>query len=115
MSSNRRSGNAVKQGYGRVVAGPVYGGLADDAKGSHDMSVVAGREYVLFGACDNDCTDLDLLIYDGSGDLVRGDVATDGRPVLIFTAAKAGKYRIQVVMASRSDEPGRYGLQLSSK
>lgn len=38
MSSNRRSGNAVKQGYGRVVAGPVYGSLADDAKGSHDMT-----------------------------------------------------------------------------
>jgi hypothetical protein len=112
---DRLSDNAVKQGYGRVVAGPVYGSLADDAKGSHDMTVVAGREYVLFGACDNDCTDLDLLIYDGSGDLVRRDVATDDRPVLIFTAAKAGKYRIQVVMATCSDEPCRYGLQLNSK
>ncbi len=77
---DRLSDNAVKQGYGRVVAGPVYGSLADDAKGAHDMTVAA-----------------------------------DDRPVLIFTAAKAGKYRIQVVMASCSDEPCRYGLQLNSK
>ncbi len=112
---DRLSDNAVKQGYKRVVAGPVYGSLNDDAKGSHDMTVVGGRDYVLFGACDNDCTDLDLLIYDGDGDLVRRDVATDDRPVLIFTPRNSGKYRIEVVMATCSDEPCRYGLQLNSK
>lgn len=112
---DRLSDNAGKQGYKRVVAGPVYGSLNDDAKASHDMNVVGDREYVLFGACDNDCSDLDLLIYDGAGDLVRRDVATDDRPVLIFTPKKSGKYRIEVVMAACTDAPCRYGLQLKSK
>lgn len=112
---DRLATNAGKQGFKRVVAGPVFGSLNDDAKSSHDMTVVADREYVLFGACDNDCTDLDLLIYDGSGSLVRRDVATDDRPVLVFTPSKSGKYRIDVVMATCSDEPCRYGLQLNSK
>lgn len=112
---DRLSANATKQGFKRVVAGPVYGSLNDDAKGSHDMTVVADREYVLFGACDNDCTDLDLLIYDTSGSLVRRDVATDDRPVLVFTPAKSGKYKIEVVMAACTDQPCRYGLQLNSK
>ena len=109
------STNAGKQGYKRLVAGPVYGSLADDAKASHEMTVVADREYVLFGACDNDCSDLDMLIYDNSGDLVRRDVETDDRPVLIFTPKKSGKYRIEVVMAACTDAPCRYGLQLNSK
>ena len=107
--------NTRTAGFKNVVAGPVFGSLDDDAEGSHDMTVIGGRDYVLFGACDNDCTDLDLLIYDGDGDLVRRDVEADDRPVLIFTPRKSGKYRIKVVMAVCSDEPCRYGLQLNAK
>ena len=47
---DRLATNAGKQGFKRVVAGPVYASLNDDAKRSHDMTVVADREYVLFGA-----------------------------------------------------------------
>ncbi len=112
---SRLSDNAVKQGFSRVVAGPVFGSLDDDKEGSHDVTVNGGTEYVLFGACDNDCTDLDLLIYDSDGDLVRRDVEADDRPVLVFTPAKSGKYKLKVVMAVCSNEPCRYGLQLNAK
>lgn len=112
---SRLNDNTRNAGFKRVIAGPVFGTLDDDAEGSHDMTVVSGNEYVLFGACDNDCTDLDLIIYDGDGDLVRRDVDADDRPVLIFTPRKSGKYRIKVVMAVCSDEPCRYGLQLNAK
>jgi len=111
----RLGSNAEKQGFSRVVSGPVYGSLNDDAEGSHDMTVSGGTEYVIFGACDNDCTDLDLLIYDADGGLVRRDVAADDRPVLVFTPRKSGKYKIKVVMAICADEPCRYGLQLNAK
>lgn len=111
----RLNENAQKTGFKRVVAGPVFGSLDDDAEGTHDMTVSGGTDYVLFGACDNDCTDLDLLIYDADGDLVRRDVAADDRPVVVFSASKSGKYKIKVVMAVCSDEPCRYGLQLNAK
>lgn len=106
---------AGKQGFKRVVAGPVYGSLNDDAKSSHEMTVVGGVDYVLFGACDNDCTDLDLIVYDQSGNVVRRDIATDDNPVVTFTAPRSGKYRIEVVMAICATEPCRYGLQLNAK
>ena len=112
---SRLNDNARNSGFKRVVAGPVFGSLDDDAEGTHDMTVAGGTQYVLFGACDNDCTDLDLLIYDADGDLVRRDVAADDRPVVVFSAAKSGKYKIKVVMAVCSDEPCRYGLQLNAK
>lgn len=112
---SRLNDNTRKAGFKNVVSGPVFGSLDDDAEGSHDMTVIGGKDYVLFGACDNDCTDLDLLIYDGDGDLVRRDVEADDRPVLIFTPRKSGKYRIKVVMAVCNDAPCRYGLQLNAK
>ncbi len=47
----------------------VYGSLNDDATASHEMTVVGGVQYVLFGACDNDCSDVDLKIFDTAGNL----------------------------------------------
>jgi hypothetical protein len=106
---------AEKQGFRRVVAGPVFGTLDDDAKASHEMTVVSGVDYVLFGACDNDCTDVDLIVYDQNGQLVKRDILADDKPVVMFTAARSAKYRVEVVMAVCRTEPCRYGLQLNAK
>lgn len=106
---------AEKQGFTRVVGGPVFGSLDDDEKSSHEMTVVAGVDYVLFGACDNDCTDVDLIVYDQNNRLVKRDILADDKPVVMFTAARSAKYRIEVVMAVCSTEPCRYGLQLNAK
>lgn len=106
---------AEKQGFRRVTGGPVFGSLDDDGKSSHNMTVVAGVEYVLFGACDNDCTDVDLIVYDAGGRVVKRDILADDKPVVQFSAARSGTYRIEVVMAVCSTEPCRYGLQLNRK
>jgi hypothetical protein len=106
---------AEKQGFRRVVGGPVFGSLDDDEKSSHEMTVVAGVDYVLFGACDNDCTDVDLIVYDQNNRLVKRDILADDKPVVMFTAARSAKYRIEVVMAVCSTEPCRYGIQLNAK
>lgn len=106
---------AEKQGFRRVVGGPVFGSLNDDDKSSHEMTVVAGVEYVLFGACDNDCTDVDLIVYDQNGRMVKRDILADDKPVVMFSATRSAKYRIEVVMAVCSTEPCRYGLQLNAR
>lgn len=106
---------AEKQGFRRVVGGPVFGSLNDDEKSSHEMTVVAGVEYVLFGACDNDCTDVDLIVYDQNGRMVKRDILADDKPVVMFSATRSAKYRIEVVMAVCSTEPCRYGLQLNAR
>jgi hypothetical protein len=106
---------AEKQGFRRVVGGPVFGSLDDDEKSSHDMTVVSGVDYVLFGACDNDCTDVDLIVYDQNNRMVKRDILADDKPVVMFTAERSAKYRIEVVMAVCSTEPCRYGLQLNAK
>lgn len=107
--------NANNQGYYRNAAGPVYGNLRDDQRTSHEMTVVGGNSYVLFGACDNDCTDVDLKIYDTSGNLLMQDIAVDDTPVLMFQATGSGKYRVEVVMATCNRNPCYYGVQLMAR
>jgi hypothetical protein len=109
------SANASRAGYTRTAAGPVFNSLADDQSRDHEMTVVGGTSYVLFGACDNDCLDVDLKIYDARGNLLMQDVLVDDRPLLRFTANGSGKYRVRVVMATCNVNPCRYGVKLMAQ
>jgi len=111
----RLATNARNLGFTRNAGGPVYGNLRDDATGSHQMTVTGGNEYILFGACDNDCTDVDLRIFDASGNLVMQDLAVNDTPTLQFRANGSGKYRVQVVMATCTRNPCYYGIQLMAR
>jgi hypothetical protein len=111
----RLASNARGQGYQRLAAGPVYGSLHDDETASHTMEVVGGNNYALMGACDNDCTDVDLKIYDEKGVLLMQDIAVDDTPVLTFQAAASGRYRVQVIMATCNRNPCFYGIQLMAR
>jgi hypothetical protein len=111
----RLASNARGQGYTRMAAGPVHGSLRDDETSSHSMDVVGGNQYALMGACDNDCTDVDLKIFDQSGTLLMQDIAVDDTPVLLFTANGSGRYRVQVIMATCNRNPCFYGIQLMAR
>jgi hypothetical protein len=111
----RLSSNARTQGYSRIVGGPIYGRLSKDATESHEMSVVGGNDYAIMGSCDNDCSNLDLKVYDTAGTMQMQDVANDDTPVLTFTANSTGRYRIEVVMSACSRNPCFYGVQLMAK
>ncbi|MEW5928137.1 MAG: hypothetical protein AB1941_11680 [Gemmatimonadota bacterium] len=89
---------------------PFVGSL-DDAE-SEDLTVEleAGTEYYLVGACDEDCSDVDLALYNRSGGLVGQDVEEDDYPVLHVEPARAGTYTIRATMAACSEEPCRYGV-----
>ena len=111
----RLATNSRAQGYARSVAGPVYGNLPDDGVSTHDMTVASGVDYALIGACDNDCTDVDLKISDASGTVIMQDIAVDDTPVLLFHSNSAGKWRVQVVMATCNRSPCYYGIQLLAR
>jgi hypothetical protein len=111
----RLASNARGQGFRRRAAGPVYGNLNNGGSSSHSMKVVGGNRYALFGACDNDCSDVDLKIFDTYGNLLMQDVAVDDTPMLFFTANGSGSYRVEVVMAACRRNPCYYGIQLLAR
>jgi hypothetical protein len=71
----------------------------------------AGRPYIFQGACDQDCTDVDMELLDARGTSLVSDVATDDRPVLRYTPQRAGDYTVRLWVAQCSVEPCYVGLR----
>jgi hypothetical protein len=71
--------------------------LATGEMVTHDTYLVAGEG--ISGWCDDDCTDLDLFLYDAaSGELVSSDTMVDAVPSLV--APYDGAFFVEVVMSN---------------
>ncbi|HMA38582.1 MAG TPA: hypothetical protein VKP10_00805 [Gemmatimonadales bacterium] len=86
------------------------GSLADDDNDSFTLTLHAGTAYALVGVCDNDCKDLDLVLYDADGNQVDSDVQADDVPILQVTPSETMRYRVKVIMATCSANPCWYGI-----
>jgi hypothetical protein len=107
---------AASERNGYTMATEVYQGrLDDDATTSLNVTLQAGKDYILWGVCDQDCSDIDLVIYDSDGDEVDSDLQTDDKPLLRVVPQSNGRYRVKVSMVSCSANPCRYGVGLWSK
>jgi hypothetical protein len=85
-----------------LVRGPLGGSLDEGSTINYSFQLVAGRSYTILGVCDNDCTDLDITLYDPAGNQVAEDLLTDDKPVTSVTARRSGRYRATISMASCS-------------
>ncbi len=89
----------------------IYTGALDDgASATVELSLDIGTEYQIVGACDEDCTDLDFVLFDGSGREVDSDLLEDDYPVVGVTVTRSGAFSLRVNMADCSEEPCRYGI-----
>jgi hypothetical protein len=98
-----------EQGY-RMTHEIYTGALNDDANQMVRVTLDGGKEYQLMGACDTDCDDMDLLIYDGAGHEIDSDVLVDDFPIVSVTVPRTARYRVEVRMPGCSREPCRYGI-----
>ncbi len=73
-----------------------------------------GVNYVIFGACDDDCSDVDMEIYDADGLLVDTDVASDDTPFVQITPESSGRGYVRIWLASCSQEPCYVGARVMS-
>ncbi|MBU2167662.1 MAG: hypothetical protein KKF88_07485 [Alphaproteobacteria bacterium] len=60
----------------------------------------AGGTYVLLGACDGGCSDLDMIVRDPSGNEVGRDEEMNARPFVIIQGARGGRYTVDVGMVT---------------
>lgn len=97
------------------VGAPSTGSLRDDGDESLLVRLTAGTHYAIAGVCDADCSDIDLQVFATDGNKVGEDVANDEKPVVLFTAAYTGQYRVKVLMATCATDPCYYGVQVYSK
>jgi hypothetical protein len=80
----RMNDDGIREGY-------IVNGSYQDAT----FQLEAGYTYAFAGACDNDCSDLDFVLYDPDGSVVGKDTDPDDTPLVNLTAAKTGVYTIR--------------------
>ena len=72
----------------------------------------AGYEYLLVAACDLDCDDIDLYVWDDSPREVAADEEPDDFPMVGLTPEAGRSYEVQVSMVGCLTEPCFYGVSL---
>jgi len=66
------------------------------------VQVEAGKGYVIMGVCDENCSDLDLLVLKADGTTVGQDVEEDDTPMVTYVATENTTLLIRVSMAACS-------------
>jgi hypothetical protein len=97
------------RGY-RLTDDSQTGSLESGTSTSVNLTLMSGREYVIVGACDDDCGDLDLRLYDGGGRELAEDIALDATPSVTVPPNQGSSFRVEVVMVRCSVEPCYWGL-----
>jgi hypothetical protein len=72
----------------------------------------SGTTYEIVGACDEDCSDLHLLLSTASGDDVAVDRSSENLPVVRFMPRVSGAYRVRVTMAACRVNPCWFGVAI---
>jgi hypothetical protein len=86
------------------------GSLRDGYYRVHSVTLRAGYDYTLVGACDDDCDDLDLQLFDEDGNLIDEDLLSDDIPEVSVSPRWTGVFHVKVIMESCYIEPCRYAV-----
>jgi hypothetical protein len=97
---------------GSNVRNYVVGKMGDDASDSWTFDFNSSVDYVIVGACDVDCSDLDISVIDMYGNVLVEDAASDDHPIVNFEPSGSGRYTVKVAMYSCSADPCYFGFGL---
>ncbi len=89
---------------------PYINRLGDNSSSPIVLNLRGGTSYAMVGVCDEDCSDIDLEIYDSNGNLVDSDTTGNDTPVVTVTPRWTDRFYIKVNMASCSTSPCYYGV-----
>lgn len=83
----------------------MMGEIGEDQSLEYTFSIDPQATYWVYGACDEDCSDIDLAASDGSGRMVDEDIGPDDAPVLLIKPGSAGRrLAVSITMASCETE-----------
>lgn len=71
----------------------------------------AGVSYLFLGVCDNDCSGLQLRLYDGYSHLVAVDTTRGGYPMVAASVGRSGTFYLRVTMRGCRANPCWAGVE----
>lgn len=89
---------------------PYVGDLSDSHTDLLTLNLRSGITYQFVGVCDEDCSDLDLALYDGNGNLIDSDTAYNDIPLVSVTPRWNQQFRLKIDMADCSASYCNYGV-----
>lgn len=115
--SKRADYHRTNNGYSRVDGVTKVGLLKNGESTSLDVTLNLDRSYRLVGVCDQQCTDMDMKLYNSGGALVDEDTSTDDIPLVDVSPRTSGSYTMKVTMAdcSNASYGCYYGVTLLRK
>ena len=93
----------------------IFGKLDDDGEDTWTFYLSRRTDYIVSGACDNDCNDLDLRLKTASGTVVDRDEEPGYWPEVSVTPTRSQSYSIEVEMYDCDSEPCYYGIAVFEK
>lgn len=89
---------------------PVTGDLADGASSTITMTLQGGANYMMVGACDEDCEDFDLFLYDPARTLLAENTEVTDWPFLVYSPPVTTEVTLRVRMYGCDVEPCSFGI-----
>lgn len=86
--------------FGIAPASRATGRLAAGASTTGTFTVTSGAAYIVIGACDEGCSDIDLVVRDSSGNEVGRDEEDDDAPMVVIPAGSGGRYTFEAQMVT---------------
>ncbi|MBL8537627.1 MAG: hypothetical protein JNM59_09530 [Hyphomonadaceae bacterium] len=78
-----------------------------------NIALTGGSNYTIIGACDGDCTNVDIELIDVStGGVVASDMLPDDYPVVNFAPSANGNYIVRLLMQQCSVAPCYAGARV---
>ena len=75
----------------------------------------AGKTYAIMAACEDNCSDIDLKIYDGYGNLIDSETGPDVFPYVQLTPKINHTFTLQVTMGDCRVSRCYYGIDIYEK
>jgi hypothetical protein len=99
------------QGF-TVAAGPFTGALQPGAKERFTLPVERGVKYKVLGVCDNDCSNVDLRIFNMNGQNIGEDITDDDIPIVDLEPKVTGTVQLEATMVTCSEAPCYHAIEV---
>lgn len=111
VQNNFGEGMQPAAGFSDEVAG-----LRQGTDHRWQVNLVGGTPYRVLGACDNECSNLDIELIDvATGGVVASDMLPDDYPVVNYTPSANGAYIVRVIMQTCTIAPCYAGARMLSQ
>lgn len=96
-----------------LVGDIIFDEIPEGESATYTFNINPRKSYFVYGACDDDCSDIDLTGQDSDGELVDFDEEEDDIPLLIIMPGDTGrKLTVTLDMAACETDVCVYGIGL---